>query len=69
MSHQAHDIEDDDPDGRMKKLNHTKYECRYHVVFNPKYRKKRLYGELRRYLGMYFESWRDKRSARYWKDI
>ena len=32
-------------------LNHTKWECKYHVVFIPKYRRKVLYGELRRYLG------------------
>ena len=32
-------------------LNHTKWVCQYHVVFIPKYRKKVIYGELRRYLG------------------
>ncbi|MBU0638608.1 MAG: IS200/IS605 family transposase, partial [Planctomycetes bacterium] len=32
-------------------LNHTKWECKYHVVFIPKYRRKVLYGSLRRYLG------------------
>lgn len=35
-------------------LNHSKWECKYHVVFIPKYRKKVLYGELRRYLGEVF---------------
>ncbi len=33
-------------------LNHTKWECKYHVVFIPKYRRKTLYGELRRNLGV-----------------
>jgi len=33
-------------------LNHTKWECKYHVVFIPKYRRKILYGELRRNLGV-----------------
>ena len=28
-------------------LSHTKWECQYHVVFIPKYRQKRLYGEVR----------------------
>lgn len=37
-----------------KTLNHTRYECKYHVVFIPKYRKKQLYGELRKYLGEVF---------------
>jgi putative transposase len=35
-------------------LNHTKWECKYHVVFIPKMRRKVLYGELRRYLGEVF---------------
>jgi putative transposase len=35
-------------------LNHTRYECKYHVVFIPKYRKKTLYLELRQYLGEVF---------------
>ena len=37
-----------------KTLNHTRYECKYHVVFIPKYRKKQLYEELRKYLGEVF---------------
>ena len=35
-------------------LKHTKWECKYHVVFIPKYRKKRLYHELRKHLGPVF---------------
>ena len=34
-----------------KSLQHIKWECKYHVVFIPKYRKKLIYGELRRHLG------------------
>ena len=34
-----------------RSLCHTKWECKYHVVFIPKYRKKRIYGQLRRELG------------------
>ena len=37
-------------------LNHTKWECKYHVVFIPKCRRKVLYGELRRYLGEVFRA-------------
>ena len=29
-------------------LSHSKCECKYHVVFIPKCRRKTLYGELRR---------------------
>ena len=36
-------------------LSHTKWECKYHVIFIPKYRRKALYGELRRYLGEVFQ--------------
>jgi putative transposase len=32
-------------------LKHTKWECKYHVVFIPKCRKKVLYGQIRRELG------------------
>src|ERR1043166_2972727 len=35
-------------------LNHTKWECKYHVVFIPKYRRKALYGSLRKHLGSLF---------------
>jgi len=35
-------------------LSHTKWECKYHVVFIPKYRRKTLYGELRKHLGEVF---------------
>ena len=36
---------------RYDSLNHTKWECKYHVVWIPKCRKKVLYGQLRRELG------------------
>ena len=29
-------------------LNHSTWQCQYHVVFTPKYRKKALYGRIRR---------------------
>lgn len=31
-------------------LSHSKWECKYHVVFVPKYRKKVLYGEIKEFL-------------------
>ena len=37
-----------------KSLNHTKWECKHHVVFIPKYRRKALYKKLRRHLGEVF---------------
>jgi len=32
-------------------LAHSKWDCKYHVGFVPKCRKKVLYGEIRRYIG------------------
>jgi len=37
-----------------KTLNHSKWECKYHVVFIPKYRRKSIYAGLRPYLGEVF---------------
>jgi len=35
-------------------LDHTKGECKCHVVFIPKYRRKALFGKLRPHLGKVF---------------
>ena len=35
----------------IQSLNHSKWECKYHVTWIPKYRKKSLYGDIRKYLG------------------
>ena len=35
-------------------LSHTRWDCKYHVVFIPKRRKKRIFGVLRRQLGEIF---------------
>ena len=37
-----------------KSLSHTKWECKYHIVWIPKYRKKKLFKELRKDLGNVF---------------
>ena len=38
----------------VESLSHTKWDCKYHVVFIPKCRRKTLYTELRRHLGEVF---------------
>ena len=38
----------------QESLSHTKWECKYHVVFIPKYRRRALYGQLRQHLGEVF---------------
>ena len=35
----------------VESLSHTKWECKSHIVFIPKYRRKALYGALRQQLG------------------
>jgi putative transposase len=35
-------------------LNHSRWECKYHVVWIAKYRRKTLYGQVRKYLGEVF---------------
>ena len=44
-------------------LAHSRYDCKYHVVFVPKFRKKSLYGKIRAYLkGVFSELARQKES-------
>ena len=38
----------------VNSLNHTRWECKYHIVFIPKYRKKVLFGQIRKELGEVF---------------
>lgn len=45
-------------------LNHTVWECKYHVVFIPKCRRKTLYGELRNYLGEVLHRLAQQRESR-----
>jgi putative transposase len=35
-------------------LSHTKWECKYHIVFIPKYRRKALFGAIKKHLGVIF---------------
>ena len=35
-------------------LSHTKWDCKYHVIFIPKCRRRTIYGELRPHLGEVF---------------
>lgn len=38
----------------IQRLSHSVWECKYHVVFIPKCRKKKIYGKLRDRLGKAF---------------
>ena len=49
---------------QLESLSHTRWECKYHVVFIPKYRRKVLFGELRRYLGPVFRALAEQKESR-----
>ena len=38
----------------VESLSHMRWECKYHVVFIPKYRKKAIFGQIRKELGDVF---------------
>jgi len=48
----------------QQSLNHSKWECKYHVVFIPKCRRKTLYAQLRRYLGEVFRELAEQKESR-----
>ena len=35
----------------IKSTAHSKYRCQYHIVFAPKYRRKEIYGQLKKDIG------------------
>ena len=37
-------------------LSHSKWDCKYHVIFVPKCRRKALYGKIRKELGIIFHA-------------
>ena len=45
-------------------LNHSKWDCKYHVVFIPKCRRKTLYFQLRQYLGGVFRTLAEQKESR-----
>ena len=49
---------------KYESLNHTKWECKYHVVFIPKCRRRTLYGELRKHLGEVFKELAKQKESR-----
>jgi len=48
---------------KFESLSHTTWECKYHIVFIPKCRRKVLYGQLRTTLGKYFANLQTKERA------
>ncbi len=38
--------------GNVKSLGHTRWDCKYHLVWVPKCRRRVLYGQLRKHIGL-----------------
>lgn len=45
-------------------LSHSKWDCKYHIVFVPKNRKRILYGKIRKYLGPVFHELAAQRGSK-----
>jgi len=43
-------------ENNYQSLAHSRWECKYHVVFVPKRRRRQLYGQIRRHLGTIFHA-------------
>jgi putative transposase len=52
------------PTRQFETDTHTKWVCKYHVVFIPKYQRQALYKELRRHLGDVFRVLVEQRECR-----
>jgi len=49
---------------KTQSLSHSKWECKYHVVFIPKCRRRTLYEQLRRDLGEVFRTLAEHKESR-----
>ncbi len=49
-------------------LSHSRWDCKYHIVFIPKNRKKVLYGKIRQFLGSVFHELASQRNSKILKE-
>ena len=49
---------------KYESLSHTKWECKYHIVFIPKCRRGTLYEQLRQHLGQVFHELARQKESR-----
>ena len=47
-----------------QRLNHSKWDCKYRVVFIPKCRRRTLYVQLRQHLGVVFRQLASQKESR-----
>ena len=50
-------------------LAHSKWDCKYHVVFVPKRRRKVIFGQVRRQLGAIFQTLARRKECQIVEDI
>jgi putative transposase len=48
----------------VNRLTHSVWECRYHIVWIPKCRRKKLYGGVSKYLGEIFHELAGQRESK-----
>ena len=51
----------------LQSLKHTKWDCKYHIVWILKYRRKALYGQLRKYLGEVLRELAQQKESKVWE--
>ena len=51
----------------IQSLAHSKWRCKYHIVFAPKYRRQIIYGKIKADVGKTYENW-DTYSISYYAD-
>ena len=49
---------------KLESLSHTRWDCKFHVVFIPKCRRRTLYKQLRQHLGEVFRNLAGQRESR-----
>lgn len=49
---------------KLESLSHTRWDCKFHVVFIPKCRRRTLYTQLRQHLGEVFRNLAGQRESR-----
>ena len=49
---------------KFESLGHTAWDCKYHVIFIPKCRRRTLYGQLRQHLGEVFRKLASQKECR-----
>jgi putative transposase len=49
---------------QVNSLNHTRWECKYHIVFIPKCRRKAIFGQIRQELGEVFRKLAEQKESK-----